>query len=52
MIYAAMTPCMRLYAWVGSSLERDTAGPYAQWVQTYADPEFDATATLVGTAPR
>ena len=24
---------------------RDNAGPYAQWVQTYADPEFNATAT-------
>jgi thiaminase/transcriptional activator TenA len=44
-IYAAMTPCMRLYAWLGSSLDAHTAGPYAQWVQTYADPEFNATAT-------
>ena len=43
-IYAAMTPCMRLYAWLGSSLHADNAGPYAQWVQTYADPEFEATA--------
>jgi thiaminase/transcriptional activator TenA len=43
-IFAAMTPCMRLYAWLGSSLDAATAGPYAQWVQTYADPEFEATA--------
>jgi thiaminase/transcriptional activator TenA len=41
---AAMTPCMRLYAWLGSSLSADTAGPYAQWVQTYADPEFEGIA--------
>jgi thiaminase/transcriptional activator TenA len=43
-IFAAMTPCMRLYAWLGSSLSADTAGPYAQWVQTYADPEFEGIA--------
>ncbi|WP_123024991.1 thiaminase II/PqqC family protein [Mycolicibacterium stellerae] len=46
-IYAAMTPCMRLYAWVGSSLDADIAGPYAQWVATYADPEFEATAAAL-----
>ncbi len=43
-IYAAMTPCMRLYAWLGASLDADTAGPYAQWVQTYADPGFEEIA--------
>lgn len=43
-IFAAMTPCMRLYAWLGSSLDANTAGPYAQWVQTYADPAFEETA--------
>jgi thiaminase (transcriptional activator TenA) len=46
-IYAAMTPCMRLYAWLGSSLDADRAGPYAQWVRTYADPEFEATAATL-----
>jgi thiaminase/transcriptional activator TenA len=46
-IYAAMTPCMRLYAWLGASLDADRAGPYAQWVQAYADAEFDATACLL-----
>ena len=46
-IYAAMTPCMRLYAWLGSSLDAGRAGPYAQWVQTYADPEFEATAATL-----
>lgn len=44
MIFAAMTPCMRLYAWLGASLDADAAGPYAEWVQTYADPEFEALA--------
>lgn len=43
-IYAAMTPCMRLYAWLGASLDAVKAGPYAQWVQTYADPGFEETA--------
>ena len=43
-IYAAMTPCMRLYAWLGASLDADAAGPYAQWVRTYADPGFEEIA--------
>jgi len=43
-VFAAMTPCMRLYAWLGRSLNEDEAGPYAEWVRTYADPEFDALA--------
>ncbi|SBS76039.1 Transcriptional activator, TenA family [uncultured Mycobacterium sp.] len=46
-IYAAMTPCMRLYAWLGQSLDADRAGPYAQWVQTYADPEFEGIAGVL-----
>jgi thiaminase (transcriptional activator TenA) len=46
-IYAAMTPCMRLYAWLGQSLNADTAGPYEQWVRTYADSEFDAVARIL-----
>jgi thiaminase (transcriptional activator TenA) len=43
-VYAAMTPCMRLYAWLGASLDADAAGPYAQWVRTYADPGFEEIA--------
>ncbi|VEG47049.1 putative transcription activator [Mycolicibacterium flavescens] len=46
-VCAAMTPCMRLYAHVGVTLDADTAGPYAQWVQTYADPGFDEVASLL-----
>jgi thiaminase (transcriptional activator TenA) len=43
-IFAAMTPCMRLYAFLGASLDADSAGPYAEWVQTYAEPDFEALA--------
>src|SRR3712207_7643856 len=38
---AAMTPCMRLYAHLGRSLSPETAGEYAEWVTTYADPAFE-----------
>ena len=42
---AAMTPCMRLYAWLGQSLARKTVAPtYADWVKTYSDPGFEALA--------
>jgi thiaminase/transcriptional activator TenA len=44
MVFAAMTPCMRLYAFLGVTLDANAAGPYAQWVQTYADPPFEALA--------
>lgn len=49
-IAAAMTPCMRLYAWLGRSLEPVTApgSPYREWVETYAGPEFDALASRLG----
>jgi thiaminase len=41
---AAMTPCMRLYAHLGQSLAGSEAGPYTEWVQTYADPAFEELA--------
>lgn len=44
---AAMTPCMRLYAFLGQSLAEegiDGDNPYAEWVETYSDPEFEALA--------
>ena len=42
---AAMTPCMRLYAWLGQSLAKTNVAPtYADWVKTYADPGFEALA--------
>ncbi|UUO01995.1 TenA family protein [Mycolicibacterium novocastrense] len=46
-VCAAMTPCMRLYAHIGVTLNADAAGPYAQWVQTYADPGFEEVASLL-----
>lgn len=44
---AAMTPCMRLYAFLGQSLAEEGVArdnPYAEWTETYADPGFDALA--------
>ena len=50
---AAMTPCMRLYAHLGRSLDPATAGDYAEWVTTYADPALEElTATLEGLLDR
>ncbi|MGE2690585.1 TenA family protein [Mycolicibacterium pulveris] len=46
-VCAAMTPCMRLYAHIGANLDADAAGPYRQWVQTYADPGFEDVAALL-----
>jgi thiaminase (transcriptional activator TenA) len=43
-VLAAMTPCMRLYAWLGTELDAGAAGQYAEWVRTYADPGFEALA--------
>lgn len=42
---AAMTPCMRLYAFLGQMLSRGEPAPlYSEWVKTYADPGFEALA--------
>jgi thiaminase/transcriptional activator TenA len=42
---AAMTPCMRLYAFLGQALANKQVAPaYADWVRTYADPGFEALA--------
>ena len=42
---AAMTPCMRLYAFLGRSLAAREAPPlYDEWIKTYADPNFEALA--------
>lgn len=42
---AAMTPCMRLYAFLGQSLAATEVAPaYVDWVKTYADPAFEALA--------
>lgn len=47
LICAAMTPCLRLYAWLGQQLRAQVGHPdhaYAAWIDTYADPEFEALA--------
>ena len=47
---AAMTPCMRLYAFLGRSLAANgVANLYSEWVKTYADPEFEALAAQLQT---
>lgn len=45
-IAAAMTPCMRLYAYLGQQLAAQTEpeSPYREWVVTYSSPEFEALA--------
>jgi thiaminase (transcriptional activator TenA) len=48
-VCAAMTPCMRLYAWLGQQLApvADPGSPYVEWVTTYADAGFeDLAATM------
>ncbi|MGH2393102.1 MAG: TenA family protein [Candidatus Limnocylindria bacterium] len=45
-IAAAMTPCMRLYAYLGQQLAAGTKPecPYRDWVDTYSSAEFEALA--------
>jgi len=45
-IAAAMTPCMRLYAYLGQQLVAHTKpqSPYREWVETYSSAEFEALA--------
>jgi thiaminase/transcriptional activator TenA len=46
---AAMTPCMRLYAYLGQRLARigHSSSPYQEWIQTYAAPEFESLAVTL-----
>ena len=44
-IMFAMTPCMRLYSWIGKSLSnRVLNNPYKEWIITYSDESFDTLA--------
>lgn len=45
-IAAAMTPCMRLYAYLGQQLVAQTKpeSPYREWVMTYSSEQFEALA--------
>jgi thiaminase/transcriptional activator TenA len=44
---AAMTPCMRLYTFLGQQLapKLDPESPYREWVETYSSPDVDALAS-------
>ncbi len=46
-LLAAMTPCMRLYAWLGQQLAQSAArpNPYERWIRTYSAPEFERLAS-------
>ncbi len=48
---AAMAPCMRLYAYLGRSLMAEAGRlpdhQYAEWIETYADNEFEALASTL-----
>lgn len=41
---AAMTPCMRLYAYLGQSVTHVSGTPYQEWIDTYASPAFESLA--------
>ena len=43
-IAAAMTPCMRLYAYLGQRLAAHTKpdSPYREWMEAYSSAEFEA----------
>ena len=44
-ILSAMTPCMRLYAWLGKNLLNMTSNnPYKEWILTYSDQSFNNLA--------
>ena len=44
-IIFAMTPCMRLYSWIGKSLSNMILNnPYKEWILTYSNESFDNLA--------
>ena len=44
-ILFAMTPCMRLYSWIGKSLSNmDFDNTYKEWIITYSDESFENLA--------
>jgi len=47
-IMFAMTPCMRLYSWIGKSLyENDFDNKYKEWIITYSDESFVNLVNLI-----
>ena len=44
-IMSAMTPCIRLYSWLGKNLlNMISDNPYKEWILTYSDEGFDNLA--------
>ena len=44
-IMFAMTPCMRLYSWIGNNLsDMIINNPYKDWILTYSNAEFENLA--------
>ncbi|RLM61050.1 uncharacterized protein C2845_PM14G20430 [Panicum miliaceum] len=47
----AMTPCMRLYAYLGKELtvflKQDENHPYKKWINTYASSDFEGNALQI-----
>lgn len=50
-IVAAMTPCMRLYAYLGQELvaSADAGNPYRDWIETYSSAAIDQLASDLET---
>ena len=47
-IMSAMSPCMRLYSWLGKKLvNTNLSNPYRDWILTYSDESFDKLAIKV-----
>ncbi len=48
-IAAAVTPCMRLYAYLGSQLagRSHSQHPYRRWIETYSGADFERLAVRV-----
>nr|XP_024390005.1 bifunctional TH2 protein, mitochondrial-like isoform X3 [Physcomitrium patens] len=50
-IITAMTPCMRLYAFLGQELKKHVDHvadhPYQEWIDTYSAAEFEAAASKI-----
>ena len=46
---AAMTPCMRLYGYLGTELAQTmgAGNPYQPWIATYSSPDFQALIARV-----
>lgn len=49
-LMAALAPCVMGYGEIGLRLARSKARdtPYAEWIATYADPQYQAVCTTVG----